>query len=57
MLGQLTYCAHIGFLITFREPAQLKSVDHSLSEFGHSYTSRLEFGQIHSVVDRFPKRE
>ena len=41
MLSQLPDSANIGFLSSLRLPLELKTLDHSLSEFGPSYTSGL----------------
>jgi len=41
MLSQLPDSANIGFLSSLRLPLELKTLDHSLSEFGHGYTSEL----------------
>ncbi len=41
MLSQLPDGTYIGFLSSLRVALELKTLDHSLSEFGHSYTSGL----------------
>ena len=55
MLGELARGADVGFLSPFRHASELKSLDHSLLQVGHSYTSKLDlsFGKG-SVVDRTP---
>jgi len=44
VLGQLIDSTNIELLSAFGQASELKSLDHSLSQFGHSYTSRFEFG-------------
>ncbi len=40
MFGELAHCPDIAFLRTLGQPAQLQTLDHSLSQFGHGYTSK-----------------
>jgi hypothetical protein len=39
MFRQLPPGADIGFLSSLRQTAELQALDHSLSQFGHDYTS------------------
>ena len=39
VLGELAHGADAGFLSPFRHASELKSLDHSLLQVGHSYTS------------------
>jgi len=41
VISELPDNANIGFLSSLRETSELKALDHSLSQFGHSYTSGL----------------
>jgi hypothetical protein len=42
MFGQLAHGSGVGFLSSLREAAELQTLDHSLSQFGHGYTSGWE---------------
>src|SRR5947208_15581373 len=42
MFGQLAYCPHITLLSARGQTAQPQTLDHSLSQFSHGYTSRLK---------------
>jgi hypothetical protein len=37
VIGELADSANVGFLSSMGEPSELKTLDHSLSEFGHNY--------------------
>jgi len=39
VLGELAHCSDVGFLSAFRHASELKRLDHSLLQVGHSYTS------------------
>jgi len=40
MCGQLAYGSGIRLLSTLRQTAELQTLDHSLSQFAHGYTSK-----------------
>jgi hypothetical protein len=40
MCGQLAYGSGVRLLSSLRQPAELQTLDHSLSQFGHGYTSK-----------------
>lgn len=40
MFAQLAHGSNVRFLSPLREASELKTLDHSLSQFGHGYTSR-----------------
>ena len=42
MLGELALCSDVGFLSALRNASELKRLDHSLLQVGHSYTSKLD---------------
>ena len=39
MFGQLAYGSGVRLLSSLRQTAELQTLDHSLSQFGHGYTS------------------
>src|SRR2546425_1154852 len=43
VLSELPDRPNIGFLSSLREASELQTLDHSLSQFGHNYTSGLEY--------------
>ena len=42
MFRQLPHCPHVTFLSARGQTAQLQTLDHSLAQFSHGYTSRLK---------------
>jgi hypothetical protein len=42
---ELAYCPDVTFLRAFGQAAQLQTLDHSLSQFSHSYASREKIEQ------------
>jgi hypothetical protein len=40
MCGELAHGSDVSLLGSLRETSELKTLDHSLSQFGHGYTSR-----------------
>ena len=42
MCGQLAYGTGVGFLSSLRQTAELQTLDHSLSQFSHGYTSGMK---------------
>src|SRR2546422_5484883 len=42
MFGELAHCPHVTFLSARGQTAQLQTLDHSLAQFSHGYTSRLK---------------
>jgi hypothetical protein len=39
---QLAHCPDVTLLSAFGQASKLETLDHSLSQFGHGYTSRLK---------------
>jgi len=40
VFGQLAHCPQLTLLSACRQASKLETLDHSLSQFGHAYTSR-----------------
>jgi hypothetical protein len=51
MVGKLAHRPNVSFLRLLREPSKLKTLDHSLSQFGHSYTSGLQIVLVRGSVN------
>ena len=48
MFAELAHCPDVAFLGTFGEAAELETLDHSLSQFSHDYTSIVD--KLNSLV-------
>jgi hypothetical protein len=44
VLGELADGSDVSFFSSLRVPLELKTLDHSLSKFGHCYSDGFEFG-------------